>query len=80
MCATESDHFLNGESSGFELANELRDRHGRKREEICEERGFGDSRVAAAEEDVVVRTTDGDEEVTSGDGDDVGARDGVWAS
>ena len=77
--STESDHLLNGEASGLKLANGLRDRRRREREEVGEERGFGYSRVAAAEEDRVVRTADGHEEVASRGGDDVGAGDGVGA-
>ena len=77
--STESDHLLNGEASGLELANGLRDRRRREREEGGEEGGFRGSRVAAAEEDRVVRTADGHEEVASRGGDDVGAGDGVGA-
>ena len=74
-------HFLNGESSGGELIDELRDRRRRKREAIGEEeRRSRDARVAAAEGDLVVRSADRDEEIADGDGEDIGARDGVGAS
>ncbi|KAF3502832.1 hypothetical protein F2Q69_00039612 [Brassica cretica] len=75
VSSAESDHFLNGEASGLELANGLGHRRRREREEVGEEGGFGGTRVAAAEVNRVVRTADGDEEVAGGDGDDVGAGD-----
>lgn len=80
VSSAESDHFLNGEASGFELANGLGHGRRREREEVGEEGGFGGTRVAAAEVNRVVRTADGDEEVAGGDGDDVGAGDGLRAS
>lgn len=76
---TEGNHFLDGKAPGPEHLDELRHRHGWPREGALDGGGLGDAAVAAAEGDVVVGPAHHGDEVAGGDGEDVGAGDGVGA-
>ena len=77
---TQRDHILYGETFRSEQFDESSNRIGGSREMAFDIGRFRDSSVFTAEEYIVVWPTDHDEEVTGGDGEYIGAGDGVRAS
>ena len=75
MCTSQGHHFLRCESFGLEKREHFRYRHGRCGEVAVHSRRLRNEAVFSAEANLVVGAADHDDEITGGDGEDVGAGD-----